>query len=68
MIDLIDTKLVKVIGFKLPEIFIMFYYFLNLLLSIIVSIIVKSIEYAILLFCLIIVKKGLIILFIFDHG
>ena len=67
MIDLIDTKLVKVIGLKLPEIFIMFY-FLNLLLSIIVISIIKSFEYAILLFCLIIVQKVLIILFIFDHG
>ena len=67
MIDLIDAKLVKVIGLKLPEIFIMFY-FLNLLLSIIVISIIKSFEYAILLFCLIIVQKVLIILFIFDHG
>ena len=67
LIDLIDTRLVKVIGFKLPEVFIMFYLiFLSLLLSIIIRIITRSFEYAISLFCLLIVKKGLTILFIFD--
>ena len=69
MIDLIDTRLVKVIGFKLPEVFIMFYLmFLSLLLSIITSIITKFFEYAILLFNLLIVQKGLTILLIFDDG
>ena len=69
LIDLLDTRLVKVIGFKLPEVFIMFYLiFLSLLLSIIISIITKSFEYAILLFCLLIVQKGLTILFVFDDG
>ena len=66
---MIDTRLVKVTGFKSPEVFIMFYLiFLSLLLSIITSIITKSFEYAILLFCLLIVQKGLTILFIFDDG
>ena len=47
----------------------MFYLiFLSLLLSIIISIITKSFEYAILLFCLLIVQNGLTILFIFDDG
>ena len=56
-IDLIDTRLVKAIGFKLPEVFIMFYFiFLSLLLSIVISIITKLFEYAILLFCLLIVQ------------
>ena len=69
MIDLIDGRLVKVIGFKLPEVFIMFYLiFLSLLLSIITSIITKFFEYAILLFNLLIVQKGLTILLIFDDG
>ena len=70
LIDFIDTKLVKVIGFKLPDAFIMFYLiFLSLLLNIvIISIITKSLEYAILLFCLLIVQKGLTILLIFDDG
>ena len=66
---MIDTRLVKVIGFKLPEIFIMFYLvFSSLLLSIITSIITKSFEYVILFFNLLIVQKGLTILFIFDDG
>ena len=40
LIDLIDRGLVKVIGFKLPEFFIMFYLvFLSLLIKIVVSII-----------------------------
>ena len=66
---MIDTRLVKVIGFKLPEIFIMLYLiFLSLLLTIIASIITKSFEYAILLFNLLIVQKGLTILLIFDDG
>ena len=48
LIDLIDTRLVKVIGFKFPEVFIMFYLkFLSLLLSIFISIIAKPFEYAI---------------------
>ena len=65
--DLIDTGLVKVIGFKLPEVFIMFYLiFLSLLLRIITCISTKSFEWAILLFCLLIVQKDLTILFIFD--
>ena len=69
LIDLLDTRLVKVIGFKLPEVFIMFYLiFLSLLLSIIISIITKSFECAILLFCLLIVQNGLTILLIFDDG
>ena len=70
LIDFIDTKLVKVIGFKLPDAFIMFYLiFLSLLLNIvIISIITKSLEYAILLFCLLIVQKALTILFIFDDS
>ena len=39
-VSFVDTKLVKVAGFKLPEVFIMFYLiFLTLLLSIIISII-----------------------------
>ena len=68
-LELIDTMLVKVIGSKLPEVFIMFYLiFLSLLLSIITSIITKSFEYAILLFCLLIVQKGLTVLLIFDDG
>ena len=66
MIDLIDTRLVKVIGIKLPEVFIMFS--LILILSIIISIITKSFEYAILLFYLLIVQKGLTILYIFDES
>ena len=67
--DLIDTRLVKVIGLKLPEVFIMFYsIFLSLLLSIIISIISKSFEYALLLFCLFIVEKSLTTSFIFDNG
>ena len=45
LIDLIDTRLVKVIDFKLPEVFVMFYLiFLSLSLSIIISIITKSFE------------------------
>ena len=56
-------------GFKLPEVYIMFYLvFLSLLLSIIIGIITKSLEYAILLFCLLIVQKGLTTSFIFDDG
>ena len=66
MTDLIDTRLVKVIGIKLPEVFIMFY--LILILSITISIITKSFEYAILLFYLLIVQKGLTILYIFDDS
>ena len=66
MTDLIDTRLVKVIGIKLPEVFIMFY--LIIILSIIISIITKSFEYAILLFYLLIVQKGLTILYIFDDS
>ena len=69
MIDLIDTRLVKVIGFKLSEVFTMFYLiFLSLLLSIIINIITKSFEYAILLSCLLIVQTGLTILLISDDG
>ena len=63
------TRLAKVTGFKLPEDDIMFsLIFSSLLLSIIISNITKSLEYAILLFCLLIVQKGLTILFIFDDG
>ena len=69
LIDLTDFRLVKVNGFEIPEVFIMFcLIFLSLLLSIIISIITKSLEYAILFFCLLIVQKGLTILFIFDEG
>ena len=69
MIDLIDARPVKVIGFKLPEVLIMFYLiFLSLLLSIITSIITKFFEYAILLLNLLIIQKGLTILLIFDDG
>ena len=68
-LELIDTILVKVIGFKLPEVFIMFYLiFLSLLLSIITSIITKHFEYTNLLFCLLIVQKGLTVLLIFDYS
>ena len=66
---MIDSRLVKVISFNLPEVFIMFYLiFISLLLSIIISIVTKPFEYAILLFCLLIVQKGLTILFVFDDG
>ena len=69
LIDLIYTKLVRIIGFKLPEVFIMLYLlFLSLLLSIIISIITKSFEYDISLFCSLIVQNGLTILLIFDDG
>ena len=40
-INLIDTRLVKVIGFKLAEVFIVFYLIFLSLLSIIISIITK---------------------------
>ena len=64
-----DTRLVKVVGFKIPEVYIMFYLiFFSLLLSIIISIITKSFEYAILLFCLLLVQKGLTTLFTFDDS
>ena len=47
----------------------MFYLILlSLLLSIITSLITKSFEYVIVLFCLLIIQKGLTILFIFDDG
>ena len=47
----------------------MFYLiFLSLLLSIVISIITKSFEFVILFFSLLIVQKGLTILFIFDDG
>ena len=65
LIDLIDTRLVKVIGFKLPEDFTLFYL---IILRIIMYIIIKFFEYVILLFSLLIVQKGLTILFIFDVG
>ena len=66
---MIDTRLVKVIGFKLADVFIKFYMiFLSLLLSIIISIITKSFEFVILLFCLLIVQKGITISLIFDDG
>ena len=66
---MVDTRLVKVTGFKLSEIYIMFYLILlSLLLSIIISIITKSLEYAILLFRLLVVQKGLTALFKFDDG
>ena len=66
---MVDTRLVKVTGFKLPEVYIMFYFiFLSLLLSIIISIITKSLEYAILLFRLLVVQKDLTALFNFDDG
>ena len=69
LIDLTDFRLVKVNGFKIPEVFIMFcLIFLSLLLSIITSIITESFEYTILLFCLLIVQKGLTVLLIFDDG
>ena len=69
LIDLTDFRLLKVNGFKIPEVFIMFcLIFLSLLLSIITSIITESFEYTILLFCLLIVQKGLTILLIFDDG
>ena len=56
-------------GFKLPEVYIMFHLiFLTSLPTIIISIIVKSLEYAILLFRLLIVQKGLTALFNFDDG
>ena len=61
--------LVKVKGFKLPEVYITFHLiFLSSLLSIIVSIIAKSLEFAILLFRLLIVQKGLTALFNLDDG
>ena len=61
---MVDTRLVKVTGFKLPEVYIMFYLiFLSLLLRIAISIITKSLEYAILLFRWLIVKKGLTVLY-----
>ena len=79
LIDLIDASLVKVIAFKLRKVFIVFYLIFlsllqsiiisiitSLLLSSIISIITRSSEYAILLFCLLIVQKDLTILFIFD--
>ena len=60
LIDLTDLRLVKINGFKIPEVFIMFcLIFFSLLLSIIISIITKSLEYAILFFCMLIVQKGL---------
>ena len=66
---MVDTRLVKVTGFKLSEIYIMFYLILlSLLLSIIISIITNSLEYAILLFHLLVVQKGLTALFKFDDG
>ena len=47
----------------------MFYLILlSLLLSIITSLITKSFEYVIVLLCLLIIQKGLTILFIFDDG
>ena len=47
----------------------MFYLiFLSLLLNVIISIITKSLEYAILLSCLLIVQQGLTALFNFDDG
>ena len=61
--------LVKVKGFKLPEVYTKFHLiFLISLLSVIISIIAKSLEYVVLLFRLLIVQKGLTALFNFDDG
>ena len=56
MTDLINTMLIKVIGFKLPEVLFDIHKFITK----------RYYKYAILLFYFLIVQKGLTILFIFE--
>ena len=63
--DLINANVEKVIINNLPEYFIVFN---SILLKIVLCVLDKFSEYVMFLFCLLIVQRGLIILFIFDAG
>ena len=63
--DLINANVEKVIINNLPEYFIVFN---SILLKIVLCVFDKFSEYVMFLFCLLIVQRGLIILFIFDAG
>ena len=65
LIDFINADLEKVIIYNLPEYFTVFR---SILLKIVYCVFDKFFEYVTLLFCLPIVQRCLIILFIFDAG